>query len=238
MIAVTPSLVPPPLPGVNGVTPRALANRVLLTGIRWRTYLALVADLRDRHVFLTYDRGDLEIMAPLFRHEGYSARLGRFAETLAEELEIDFINAGSTTFNREDLERGLEPDKCYYFQNVPRILGKTEIDLRQDPAPDLAIEIDTTSRSLNRLAIYAALGVPEIWRFDGVALTVYLLGPDQQYQTSERSRIFPTIPMTELADFLHKGASLDDRTLFKMFRAWLRQLVGKEAEEKDGGHLA
>jgi Uma2 family endonuclease len=197
-----------------------------LHGIRWQTYLALLADLGERHIHLTYDRGILEIMAPLFRHEAYSKKLGRFVETLGEEFDVPFVNAGSTTFKREDLARGLEPDECFYFQSLPQILGKTEIDLARDPPPDLGIEIDITSSLVNRLGIYAALGVGEIWRFDGVALLVYLLGPDKTYLASERSKIFPTVPLAALVEFLQKGLSMDDKSLFQEFRAWARNLAG------------
>ena len=120
-------------------------------------------------------------MSPSSMHERYNCLFRRMIETLTEELAIPIKGAGSTTFKREDLERGLEPDSCFYLANERRIRGKRELDLTIDPPPDLAIEIDITSSSLDRQGIYAALGVPEIWRFDGESLRVYQLQPDGTY---------------------------------------------------------
>src|SRR6266702_3350438 len=111
-------------------------SSILLTGIRWQTYETLLADLRDRPIRLTYDHGKLEIMAPTFNHERSKRQIGRLVETLAEENDLEILSGGSTTFRREDLERGLEPDDCFYIANVPAVLDKSEIDLRIDPPPD------------------------------------------------------------------------------------------------------
>ena len=124
---------------------------------------------------LTYDRGLLEIMTPLDPHESYKKLLGRFVEALTEELDVEICSLGSRTCSREDLVRGLEPDQCYYIQNEQVVWDKEQIDLNQDPPPDLVIEIDITSSSINRLDLYADLGVPEVWRYDGRCLTIYRL---------------------------------------------------------------
>src|SRR5437870_8588224 len=114
-------------------------------------------------------------MAPTFNHERCKRKVGRVIETLAEETNRPIVSGGSTTFRREDLERGLEPDDCFYLANVAAILGKEEIDLRFDPPPDLALEIEISRSSLDRMSIYAALGVPELWRFNGQHLQVFIL---------------------------------------------------------------
>ena len=139
-------------------------DHFFLENIRWQTYLMLLEDLDDRHIRLTYDHGRLEIMAPSYRHESFSFLVAQIIVVLAEELEIPFIAAKSTTFKRQDLERGLEPDECFYFKSSALIRGKTELDLMEDPPPDLAIEVEITQNVLDRISIYAALGVPEIWR--------------------------------------------------------------------------
>jgi Uma2 family endonuclease len=218
-------MAPPSPPAANFSPPAATEPRVLLQGIRWQTYVALLTDLGGQRVRLTFDRGNLEILAPSFRHEIYAKQLGRFVEALADELEIDYRSCRTATFKREDMERGLEPDDCFYFQNLPRILGKLEIDLTNDPPPDLAIEIDITSSSINHLSVYATLGVPEIWRFDGVTLRVYQLRADGEYDSSDRSPTFPNVPLAKVVEFVHQVTTLDDRNLLKNFRAWVRKEI-------------
>jgi Uma2 family endonuclease len=198
-------------------------QRFLLHAIDWPTYEGFLRLLGDRAIRLTYDRGNLELMAPSYTHEWWKRRFGLAVEILAEESNLDVQGAGSTTLRREDLERGLESDECYYIGNEPRIRGKKGIDLRQDPPPDLAIEIDITSSSVNRMAIYAALEVPELWRFDGASLHVYRLAEGGQYQPRDHSFNFPSLPVAELLPFLHRTQGLSETGMAREFRAWVRQ---------------
>ena len=170
---------------------------------------------------MTYDRGLLEIMTPLDPHESYKKLLGRFVEALTEELDIQIRSLGSRTCNREDLARGLEPDQCYYIQNEQVVWNKEQIDLNQDPPPDLVIEIDITSSSINRLDLYADLGVPEVWRYDGRSLTIYRLEA-KKYQTCDRSPTFPFLPPTEIVRFLELRKTTRETTLIRLFREWVR----------------
>jgi Uma2 family endonuclease len=176
----------------------------------------------SRPIRLTYDRGDLEIMSPLPIHECFKELLGRLIVAITEELDIPMISAGLTTFNREDVDRGLEPDQCYYFQSAAKIHDRLRIDLRVDPPPDLAVEIDITSHSFNRLKIYAALGVPEVWRFDGEVLQVLLLQSDGSYQVSERSAAFPFLPMSEVSRRILSYDFANDTRWAREIRAWVR----------------
>ena len=164
-------------------------------------------------------------MSPSYEHEAYGALLGRMIEILTEELNIPIKAGKSTTFRRLDLDRGLEPDECYYIDNAARLLGKAEIDLRRDPPPDLAIEVDITSSSLDRMGVYAALGVPELWRFDGQSLQVYRLGPKGAYEPVDRSPNFPSLPPAEVVGFLHQSLTTDDTSLARSFRAWVRERI-------------
>jgi len=144
-------------------TSNQTSNQILLPSIRWETYRAIACDLESQpNKRLTYDKGLLEIRMPSELHESYKKLLGRIVEALTESLGLEICSLGSMTCDREDLARGLEPDQCYYIQNEAMIWGKDKIDLTSDPPPDLAIEIDITSSSLNRFAIYAQLGVPEV----------------------------------------------------------------------------
>jgi Uma2 family endonuclease len=227
----------PDLATFTGVTmPATLAapsETICLRGISWQTYEALSAELGDRSPRLTYNAGTLEIMAPSPEHEFSKKIMGRFVETLAEESNLPIYPLGSITLKRYELS-GAEPDECFYIQNIAAIQGKKRIDLSQDPAPDLVIEIDITSRSINRLDIYADLGIREVWLYDGVALTIYHLvdrsadrladrsTAQNIYQTVATSQFFPKIPVTQIATFLQAAPTSDYLELVKTFRAWVR----------------
>jgi Uma2 family endonuclease len=195
---------------------------VLLRGISWDTYEALLRDLSCSSIRLTYDRGSLEIMAPLYRHEAYADALARLVEVLAEELAVDFKAAGSTTFRRKRQRRGLEPDRCYYIQNLRAIVGKLELDLAIDPPPDLAIEVDYTSSSLDRMAIYGSLGVPEVWRYDHEQFQVLRRKRDGNYRSAATSPAFPTLPVDKVLPLLDQVAPMSWQQMTRTIRAWVR----------------
>ncbi|MBD2258675.1 Uma2 family endonuclease [Pseudanabaena sp. FACHB-2040] len=208
-------------------------DRVLLQNISWRTYQSLVRDFENQPAMrLTYDRGLLEIRMPLDPHETYKKLLGRLVEALTEELGLEIRSLGSRTCDREDLERGLEPDQCYYIQNEPAVWDKAQIDLSQDPPPDLAIEVDITSSSIDRLAIYTALGVPEVWRYNGQSLTIYRL-KHQQYQPCDFSLAFPLLARADVEKFLTLRTSTKENALIRLFRDWVRTDYRGEERSKD-----
>jgi Uma2 family endonuclease len=196
-----------------------------LSGISWQTYETLLKELEHRRLRLTYNRGNLEIMAPSPEHELPKIVMGRFVETLAEELEIQIYPLGSTTFKRPELS-GAEPDECFYIRNIDAIRGKKRLDLTEDPAPDLAIEIDVTSSSQNRLQVYADLGVAEVWIYDGRSLTIQQL-QNGQYITSQESQFFPNLPILEIAGFLQQAETRDYLALIRTFRNWVRDRIGR-----------
>ncbi|BAY30601.1 hypothetical protein NIES2107_24460 [Nostoc carneum NIES-2107] len=200
-------------------------DRVILRNISWQTYQFLVKDFEQQPAMrLTYDRGLLEIRMPLDPHETYRKLLGRLVEALSEELEIEIRSLGSRTCDREDLGRGLEPDQCYYIQNEQAVWDKEQIDLSKDPPPDLAIEVDITSSSINRLDIYADLGVPEVWRYDGQNLIMYYL-ENQQYQNCIRSIAFPLLTSSEIERFLNLKKTTKENALIRLFREWVREIL-------------
>ncbi|MGB3694816.1 MAG: Uma2 family endonuclease [Spirulinaceae cyanobacterium] len=199
-------------------------DRVLLENISWNTYKSLVQDFEQQPAIrLTYDQGRLEIRMPLDPHETYKKLLGRLVEALTEELGVEIRSLGSRTCAREDLIQGLEPDQCYYIQNEQAVWDKEQIDLEQDPPPDLAIEIDITSSSINRMEIYLNLGVPEIWRYDGQLLKMYAL-KDGQYQPCSCSLAFPFLKGEEIERFLTLKKTTRENALISMFRQWVRKL--------------
>ncbi|MFL5243545.1 MAG: Uma2 family endonuclease [Gemmataceae bacterium] len=202
-------------------------QRFVMRNVDWERYKAVADSLGERFVRLTYDGRNLEFMTISQVHERLKEFLGRLLDTLTEELNIPLLSAGSTTFDREDVERGLEPDNSYYLQNEGLIRPKDKIDLMIDPPPDLAIEIEISRSALNRLGIYAALRVPEVWRSDGSFIKVYRLGSDGQYFESERSGHFPFLPLQELVSFLQKRNQISETELIRSFRSWVREQAAR-----------
>jgi Uma2 family endonuclease len=200
-------------------------NRVLLENISWQTYEALVKELEAKPgIRLNYDRGLLEIMTPLPPHESNKKLIGRLIEAATEELNIEIRSLGSLTCKREDLARGLEPDQCYYIQNELIVRGKDKIDFNQDPPPDLAIEIDITSSSLNRMEIYAVLGITEVWRYDGKSLKVYWL-ESERYHEYEFSPTLPQLPPAEILRFLQLAKTMGETSWIRLFRQWVKSQI-------------
>ena len=192
-----------------------------LSGISWQTYETLLEELSDRRLRLTYNRGNLEIMAPSPEHERFKKLAGRFVETMAEELDFRLEPLGSTTFKRPQLS-GAEPDECFYIDNIDAVRGKKRLDLTEDPAPDLVIEIDVTSSSYNRLQVYADLGVAEVWIYDGESLAIKQL-QNNTHITSQKSQFFPNLPIPEIAQFLQQAETVDYLELVKAFRQWVTE---------------
>ncbi|PSR14897.1 hypothetical protein C8255_23565 [filamentous cyanobacterium CCP3] len=196
-------------------------DRVILQNISWQTYRSLVSDFEQEPALrLTYDLGTLEIRMPLDPHETYKKLLGRLIEAATEELGLEIRSLGSRTCDREDLAKGLEPDQCYYIQHEAQVRGVGQINLAQYPPPDLAVEIDITSSSLDRLAIYSALRIPELWRFDGENLTIYALR-GEGYIVSLTSLALPPLAASDIERFLRLQPTTGENSLVKQFRQWL-----------------
>ena len=197
-----------------------LSQRLILHGVSWATYQRLLDDFKDSHAaHFAYDRGVLEIMVLSSKHERPNRTLALLVEVLAEELNMDVQRLGSTTFTREDLNKGFEPDSCFYIQNEARVRGKDEIDLAVDPPPDLVIEIDITSPSLNKFPIYAQVGVPEVWRYDGRQVQMFALATGE-YVHIEQSAIFPRLSGAVATRFLEESSTLRSTTWLRRVRAW------------------
>ncbi len=202
----------------------AQEGNVVLKNISWQEFEDILIEMGDsRSSRIAYDRGTLEIIMPLQEHEYFKEIISDLVKDLAEELEMDYECLGSTTWKRKDLLAGVEPDNCFYIQNEPLIRGNLNINLSEEPPPDLALEIDMTSKSLNRQVIYARLGVPEIWRYDEGILTIYHL-QDGEYIESERSLAFPDFPIKEIPAFVKENLNVGRRVIRKLFRAWLKNL--------------
>jgi Uma2 family endonuclease len=203
--------------------------RVILKGVSWSTFKALMADIgEDRSCRIAYDQGMLEIMVPYQEHEVPKVLIADFVTALADELEIEVMQLGSLTLEREDLTRAAEPDTCFYIQNESLVRSK-KIDLSNDPPPDLVIESDYTSSSLNKFTIYASLGVPELWRYRRQTLQVYQL-VEGNYELSDKSIAFPFLPIAEVPRLIEQSKTIGQRAAVRLFRAIIREILQSSNE--------
>ncbi|MCA1719498.1 MAG: Uma2 family endonuclease [Actinobacteria bacterium] len=211
-------------------------GRVVVRNVGWETYERLVEEDPDRSApRFFYERGVLEIVSPSFEHEQIARVIASLVEELAVELDIDVVGAGSTTFNREDLSRGFEPDASFYFsENAAKVRGKRRISLDAgDPPPDLVVEVDITSPSASKLPVYARLGVAEVWRHDGARLMILGL----QRRDAEREGRYAEVPESaflaparvpgeSLTRFVEEGLASGRPAWTRRVREWARELRG------------
>lgn len=201
----------------------SVGKKVLFKEVSWETLEAILEENdRENHSSrLAYNQGTLEIVTPLPEHEINKNFITNFIEILLEELDREFYPLGSTTFKNELMQQGIEPDNCFYIENEALIRGKERIDLTVDPPPDLALEIEITSRSYPE--IYAALGVPELWQFRQGNLQISILEKGK-YQISTKSSIFPQFPLTKaIPEFLQQCKTQGRNKTMKAFRQWVRE---------------
>jgi Uma2 family endonuclease len=195
---------------------------ILLEGISWASYEQILEEHEGSNLRFTFDQGRLEIMAPLSIHESIKKAAACVIELYALEMDIMIRPLGSTTFKRVDLLKGLEPDECHYVACAAGLVGKEMIDLAVDPPPDLAIEVDYTSRSIPRQPIYSALGVPELWRHDGVKFQYLARNKQGKYVPIVRSRAFPDLPLADLNRFVEIAKKGRHNDAMKALRQWIR----------------
>lgn len=201
-------------------------QRVVLRNISWEAYERLLRDHAEASSpRLFYDRGTLEIMSPSAKHEQLKDAVTMLIAVIAEEFGLNHRGFGSTTFRREDLARGFEPDACFYFANEPRVRGKEEIDLATDPPPDLVVEIDITRSSIDKMATFAALEVPEVWRYDGRRLQFFSL-QGREYVEITESAALPGLTSKAVESFLAESERMGRLEWLKMLREWARARKG------------
>ncbi|MBE9067535.1 Uma2 family endonuclease [Leptolyngbya cf. ectocarpi LEGE 11479] len=196
-------------------------QRLLLHYVSWSEFEAILEELGEhRSTRIAYDNGLLEIMVPLPEHESDKEIIGDLLKALLEELDVEFLTLGSTTFKNSDMLKGIEPDQCFYIQNEAAVRGKKRLDLTIDPPPDLALEIDITSRT--HPETYAALGVPELWRRVEQTIHIYQLQAGQYVEVSE-SPTFPGWSLQAEIPIYVEQSRLDGRNkTMRAFRKWVR----------------
>jgi len=201
-------------------------ERVVLRNVSWETYERLLAEsIESVGTRFTYDEGVLEIMVVYIGHEDPNRTLAQLVEIVAEETDRDLRRAGSTTFKRKDLAKGFEPDSCFYIGHADQVRGKAELDLMKDPPPDLVIEVDITRSSLNRFPIFAAVGVPEVWRFDGDRVTMYRL-EGGRYSPIETSLVLAPLTASQSTIFLDDSRKQQKPVWLRRVREWVKTVAG------------
>jgi Uma2 family endonuclease len=212
---------------------RKPGRAVVLHCVPWAMYEKLLEVFAEKPgVRLTYDRGDLEIMAPSYEHEDDGYHLGMFVDILTEELGMPIRRGGSVTVKRKKLKKGIEPDRCFWIANAAKLAGARQLDLRVHPPPDLAIEVDVTSSSLDRFGIYAKLGVAELWRLDGDDLRFHQLGANRKYAEVPTSPTFPGVAPADLMPFVKQArGAADQHVATRAFRAWARLRAATQPQQ-------
>ncbi|WP_435017320.1 Uma2 family endonuclease [Tundrisphaera sp. TA3] len=211
-------------------------RRFLLRNLGWSGYEALRALIGDGSTRVNYANGDVELMSPIsHHHERFKSLLGFMVLALTEELRIRRNVLGSTTFKKRLADRGLEPDESFYLANAGRIRDQDRIDLDVDPPPDLCIEVEITNSLLDKLDIYAAIGVPEIWRHDGDQLSVLTLNRDGRYVATGESASFPFLPLDGLTRFLRDYNPAEETQWGLDFRTWVREVVAPLRQQAGPG---
>ena len=195
-------------------------QQLLVEDVNWQQFESILAELGERRASrLSYSNGRLEIMVPLPEHEKAKEIIGDMIKILLEARQIAFESLGSTTLKNERMSQAVEPDTCFYIQNQAAVIGKNRLDMSVDPPPDLAIEIDLTSRT--QLDNYQILGVPELWRYARRGLQINVLQAEQ-YIESDVSPTFPNIPIVELVNQYTQQSQVAGRTsAIQAFKNWV-----------------
>lgn len=196
---------------------------IVIENASWDLYERVVREMDERNVRITYDKGRMALMSRLPIHERVKTLTGRLIEFATFELDIPVCCLGSTTWKRKDLAKALEVDECYYIQNEPRVHGRTDLDLKRDPPPDLAVEVDITHVPVDRPSVYASPGVGELWRYDGARFAFLRRNSKGNYEPISSSAALPFMT-PQIVDRFIALMLADENAGLRAFRDWLRSL--------------
>lgn len=226
MSVAAPPRLPEALDRFLDTTGRHGGECFTLEGIDWETYRQISDELTGRHLRITYEEGRLDLMTISGKHGNLCRLFVALIRVLTEEMNLPLSCYGDMTCDKKKAQRGLEPDECFYIQNEPAVRLKDDIDLTVDPPPDLAVEIELSRARRDRLSVYAGVGVPEVWRYNGKRLTCQVLSNDgKKYVESNVSRAFPKLQLADLQRFVELRTQLDETSLIRSFREWARDLA-------------
>ncbi|CAN1211778.1 Putative restriction endonuclease domain-containing protein [Tumidithrix helvetica PCC 7403] len=198
---------------------------IRLQDLSWQAYQKLMAELGDNRVCrIAYDRGVLELRMPLQEHEQPKIVIADLVTAMADRLEIEIMQLGSLKLERVDLSRAVEPDTCFYIQNELKVRGIRNIRLPENPPPDLVIESDHTSSSLDKFSLYASIEVPELWRYRKKVLEVYQL-QEGKYKRSQQSLALPLFPIAEIPTYIEQSYEIGQRATVRKFKEQIRAIL-------------
>jgi len=196
-------------------------STLTLTNVSWEEYEAMLASVPEASALrITYERGTLQITTLSSEHESYSRLVERLIQCVSSKLRIIVLSFGSSTMRKRQLGKGSEPDACFYIQTAAAVGNKMNLDFGTDPPPDIVVEIDLHHDSLSKFPTYAALGVPEIWRYDGRTLLMYHL-QQERYEVAASSRALPLLTSAVLTDFLNRTHHMNQSEILFAFEDWL-----------------
>jgi Uma2 family endonuclease len=207
-------------------------KRTILTDVTWQKFESLLAELGvERQTRLTYFRGKLELMTPIAAHERCNKLLESLILVLSEELRRPVTGLMPVLLKAPQIGCAIEPDACYYVREAEQMQGKNDLCLPNDPLPDLLVEVALTKSNLDKLPIYAALQIPEVWRYITTAdedilkgrLLIYTLRGDR-YTESDRSAMFPFLAASRILQFLQESDSISLAASIRLLRAWVKEL--------------
>lgn len=198
---------------------------VILSNVAWKTFTRFVAEAMNKisNPRFYFDEGNLLIMSVSPEHEYYNRIIASLMDILAEQFGKNWLALGSTTYTKDDIEKGFEPDSCFYFSNIEKMRGVKRLDMNIHPAPDLIVEVDITSLSTFRQHIFAAFGVPEIWRFDGEKMSILKLENNKYVEIAD-SLALPKVTPEILTDFVDKSETLSRLEWISEVRTWAKSL--------------
>jgi Uma2 family endonuclease len=198
-------------------------QRIVLYDVSWGTYESLLANYKDKSSpRFTYDRGVLEIVSPTTRHERIIYVLTTIVTMTALEQGNVVDGVGSMTFKHPERQQGFEPDASFYIQHAAQVADSSQIELAVDPPPDLVVEIDIANSSLNKLPIFAAARIPEVWRNEAATGKVMILRlHGEKYERSAESGVLPPLTADALSRFVTERVRESGNWVAE-FQAWLR----------------
>jgi Uma2 family endonuclease len=197
---------------------------LLVHNVSWEEYEDILEEFQSKSAYrITYNDGVLKIMSPRPDHEFPKDVVLKLVTIYADEFDINLDSYGSTTYRRRRKSKGAEADTSFYIRHAAEVRGLKDFNLDVDPPPDVVVEIDVSNESLDKFEIYAALRVPEIWRFDGREFKIHKLS-ENKYQVIENSIVLHLISAKILGEFLEIGREIGQTAMVREFRKRLRQM--------------
>jgi Uma2 family endonuclease len=225
MSTITTVPRPPIVPST--VSAASKEERGVMRGVSWDLYDRLTDAIGERSsIRVAFDGKDVEIMVVGPVHEGFRAFLEMFISEVSEGLDLDFYPLGATTWKRQEVDRGVEPDLSYCFDPAKLAVCRAAHSRGQNdgavfPIPDLMVEIDISPSKIDRAGIYGKLRAFEVWRFSDEAVSIEHLGDDGKYAVADASR-FLYARAEEVTRWMREAESMPRPAWKRAIRDWAR----------------